>query len=137
MKRCIYCGKEHDETAKICTIDRQPVVEVCAPQPNPSADPSVAFLRLLFRSPKEEELAIRCAEFLAGIAGDRIGLLRPDTKWSEIIEWLGPRYRDGVLLALLLKKKFGVDPEEVLANPEFTTFRDLVQHVSDRECKTT
>jgi len=70
------------------------------------------------------------------MVGDRITLLRPDTRWSEIIEWSGgPGLVPAVLLALALKKEFGVDAKEILANPDFTTFRDLVEYVCNREDK--
>lgn len=131
MRRCTYCGKEYDDSATACGIDQQPVAEV----PAIPEDPSVAFLRLLFNSPKEEDFAIRCAQFLARIVGERITLLRPDTKWSEIIEWFGPSSAHGALLAIALHKEFGVAPNEILANPEFTTFRDFVEYVCDREDK--
>ena len=91
MRRCTYCGKEYDDTATICVIDRQPVSQAPLPADGSSkrSDPSVEFLRLLFKVPREEELAARFAQFLARFIGDRILLLRPDTNWSEIISWYG------------------------------------------------
>jgi hypothetical protein len=138
MKRCVYCGKEYDDTATVCVVDRQPVVRVLPPPEGSSeqSNPSVEFLRLLFKSPKEEEFAVRCAQFLAGIVGERITLLRPDTKWSEIIGWSGPSFFHAAALAIALRKELGVDPKEILANPEFTTFRDFVEYACAREDKT-
>ncbi len=135
MKRCTYCGQEYKDTVTVCAVDRQPVVQVL-PAPDPASAQfnwSVEFLRLLFKSPKEEEFAVHCAQFLARIVGERITLLRPDTKWSEIIEWAGPNSVHGLLLAMALKKEFGVDPKEILDNPQFTTFRDFVENVCGRE----
>jgi hypothetical protein len=138
MRRCAYCGKEYDDTVRLCAVDRQSVVDVPAiPEGVPTqSNCSVEFLRLFFKSPKEEEFAIRCAQFLARIVGERVTLLRPDTKWSEIIEWSGgPSLLHAALLAAALIKEFGVDAEEILANPEFMTFRDLVEYVCTREHK--
>src|SRR5262249_23653323 len=109
MRRCTYCGKEYDDAATVCAIDRQPVVQVRSPPeggPKQSI-PSFEFLRLLFKSPKEEEFAMRCAQFLARVVGEQVALLRPDTKWSEIIEWSGPSVVHAAALALALKKEFG------------------------------
>jgi hypothetical protein len=133
----MYCGKEYDDAVTVCVIDRQPVVQVLPPSEGSPrhSDPSVEFLRLLFKSPNEEEFAVRCAQFLARIVGNRVSLLRPDTTLAEIIEWSG-RSIDGLLLAIVLEREFGVDLKEILANPEFTTFRDLVEHVCAREDKT-
>ena len=133
MRRCTYCGKEYDDTATACVIDRQPLTEVL--NSSKDATHSVEFLRLLFKSPDQEEFAVRCAQLLAKIAGDRITLLRPDTKWSEIIEWAGPTSSHATGLALALKKEVGVDPKDILTYPEFTTFRDLVEYVCASEDK--
>ena len=137
MRRCTYCGKEYDDAATVCAVDLEPVVPVLpAPEgSSPQSNPSVEFLRLLFNSPKEEEFAIRCAHFLTQFAGDRINLLRPDTRWSEILGWFRPTLADPAFFAMVLKKKFGVNAIEILANPEFTTFRDLVEYVCSRADK--
>ena len=134
MKRCTYCGREYDDTATVCVTDQQPLVqvlpssEVGSKEPNPS----VEFLRLFFESPKEEDFAVRCAQFLARIVGERITELRPDTKWSEIVEWGGPSLMGAGLLGAALTKEFGADPMQFLANSEFMTFRDFVEYVCSR-----
>jgi len=91
--------------------------------------PSVEFIRLFFKSPVEEEFAIVCAEFIANVVGDRVLGLRPDTKWSEILQWLGPKPDHPALFAILLKKRFGPDVEEIIAASEFMTFREFVEYV--------
>ena len=55
MRRCSYCGKEYDDTAIICDLDQQPVVQVppAAEGISTLSNPSLEFLRLLFKSPKE------------------------------------------------------------------------------------
>lgn len=76
---------------------------------------------------------MRCAEFIAGVVGERALQLRPDTKWSEILRWFGPKPAHGYLFAMLLKKKFGTDVDEILAASEFMTFREFVEYVCSHE----
>jgi len=35
MKKCSYCGKEYPDTATVCDIDAQPLVDAIAPDPTP------------------------------------------------------------------------------------------------------
>jgi hypothetical protein len=104
--------------------------------------PSVEFIRLFFKSPTEEEFAVRCAQFIANIVGERVLLLRPDTTWSEIFQWLGPRRGHtnlhvelvrNALFADSLKKEFGAPAKEIIANSDFMTFRDLIEDVCRHE----
>jgi hypothetical protein len=49
MKRCTYCGKEHDDTATACAIDGKSLVKVF---PSPEAQwryqyPAVSSLRII------------------------------------------------------------------------------------------
>jgi hypothetical protein len=137
MRRCTYCGKKYDDMATVCVIDRQPVVEA-HPKPERSSKQSEASLEfpgLLFESPREEEFAVRCAQFLTRFVGGRITLLRPDTKWSEIIKWSGPSFFHAAALGMALEREFGVDAKRIFSNREFTTFRDLVEYVFTREDK--
>ena len=88
---------------------------------------------MFFKSPTEEEFAVCCAEFIASVVGERVLQLRPDTKWSEILQWFGPKPVHGALFAMMLKKKFGTDVEEIIAASEFMTFREFVEYVCHRE----
>lgn len=97
--------------------------------------PSIEFIRLFFNSPKEEQFAVRCAEFLAGMVGDRIMQLRPETTWAEIFQWRGSSLLHSAMFALALKEKFGTDVDEIMANPEFMTFREFVEYVCSRDVK--
>ena len=38
MKRCTYCGKEYDDTATVCVIDREPLVQVVLKSPGNQID---------------------------------------------------------------------------------------------------
>jgi hypothetical protein len=130
MARCTYCGKDYAHPAIVCVIDRQPVLQVLAPAVDDPelSNPSVEFLRLFFKSPKEQELAVSLAEVLARIVGQRIALLRPGTRFSDILEWSGPSPVHAIILAVALQKEFDLDTKKMLANPQFWTFRDLVEH---------
>jgi hypothetical protein len=135
MRRCTYCGKEYDDAASVCVIDGQPLAAV-PPTPEGSAKhsrPAVEFIRLFFKSRAQEEFAVRCAQSIARIVGERITLLRPDTTWSEILEWFGPGVRNAALFAAVLRQEFGSDFNEVLRNREFMTFREFVEYVCSRE----
>jgi hypothetical protein len=95
--------------------------------------PSVEFIRMFFKSPTEEEFAVECAEFIAKFVGDRVLDLRPDTRWSEILQWFGPKPAHAALFAMLLKKRFGKDVKEIIAASEFMTFRVFVEYVCNHE----
>jgi len=90
--------------------------------------PSVEFIRLFFKSPTEEEFAVVCAEFIANVVGDRVLELRPDTKWSEILQWFGPKPAHPALFAMLLKKRLGPDVKEIIAASDFMTFREFIEY---------
>jgi len=95
--------------------------------------PSVEFIRMFFKSPTEEQFAVRCAEFVASFVGERVILLRPDTKWSEIFQWVGPSPIHAALFGVALKKEFGADAKEIIATAEFMTFREFVEYVCRHE----
>jgi hypothetical protein len=99
------------------------------------SNPSVEFIRVFFKSPKEEEFAVRCAQSIACVVGERVSLLRPETTWSEILGWFRSGARDAALFALILKKEFGSDFNEVLSNYEFLTFREFVEYACSHERK--
>ncbi len=90
---------------------------------------SVEFIRMFFKSPAEEEFAVECAGFIANVAGDRVLELRPDMQWSEILQWFGSKPAHMALFAMLLKKRFGKDVNEVIASSGFMTFREFVEYV--------
>ncbi len=132
MKPCAYCGRENKDEALLCsecgTSDFVPPPLLKPALPSRPAS-SVDFIRIFFKSPAEEEFAVTCAEFIARIVGERVLLLRPDTKWSEILQWLGPKPGHSVVFALLLRRKFRADMDEFLAASSVTTFRDYVEYV--------
>jgi len=56
------------------------------PKPRTTEDDSVAFIRLLFKSSAEEQLAYRWASRLAKLLGPRVMQLRPNTTLAELLK---------------------------------------------------
>jgi len=128
MKCCSYCGRDNEDDAIRCPECGTAEFVVAIPYADSAASPSVEFIRLFFKSPKEEEFAVRCAQFLAKTVGEPIKLLRSDTKWSEISQWVGSSLsRESLLLTFALKKEFGAYPDDLM------TFRDFVEYICCRE----
>ena len=128
MKSCAYCGRDNEDEATHCREcgTTEFVIATASAQP---AKPSVEFIRMFFKSPTEEQFAVECAEFIRNVVGDRVLRLLPDTRWSEILQWFGPKPAHGALFAMLLKKRFGKDVNEIIAASEFMTFREFVEYV--------
>lgn len=141
MKPCAYCGRENEDQAALCP--ECGTTGFVLPQPRqPSSPPrsiyapsgiSVDFIRIFFKSPVEEEFAVECAEFIARVVGERVLQLRPNTKWSEILQWLGPTPKHQAVFALLLRLKFRKDVDEFIAAAGATTFREYVEYVCRHE----
>jgi hypothetical protein len=130
MKFCAYCGRDNEDNEIHCReCGTAEFVVATPPSPPSRPSPSIEFIRLFFKSPAEEAFAVHCAEFIAGVVGERVLQLRPDTKWSEILHWFGPKPAHRALFAMLLKKRFGKDVNEIVAAPEFMTFREFVEYV--------
>ncbi|MGH8248328.1 MAG: hypothetical protein ACREUU_18065 [Gammaproteobacteria bacterium] len=98
-------------------------------QPAEAAKASVEFIRLFFKSPAEEECALRCARCVASMVGERIADLRPDTKWSEIFQWVARTPAHTVAFVFALKKEFGAAGKALIADPDAMTFREFVEYV--------
>ena len=130
MKSCTYCGRDNEDDA-ICCVECSTAQFVVATRPSPRA--SVEFIRLFFKLPAEEQVAVRCAQLLASTVGELVSGLRPDTKWSEIFAWFGPGPADAAVCVLVLRKEFGAFAHETIAASEFMTFRDFVEYVSSHE----
>ena len=91
------------------------------------------FIRLFFKSPEQEQLAVRCARFIASLVGERIVDLRPDTRWSEIFEWAGPSPAHLAAFTFALKKEFGAAAQLIIDDPECMTFREFVESACGAE----
>jgi len=88
------------------------------------------FIRLFFKSPKQEQLAVRCARFIASLVGERIADLRPDTRWSEIFQWAGRSPAHTVAFTFALKKEFGSAAKGIIDDPACMTFREFVEYAA-------
>ena len=71
---------------------------------------------------------MRCAKLIAGIVGERIADLRPETKWSEILQWVGTNPVHTVAFGFALKKEFGAAAKELISSQESMSFREFVQY---------
>ena len=140
MNSCDYCGCDNEETAILCrkcgTAESVVATAPGVPQEFESSKTDVAarnlgeFIRLFFKSPKQEQLAVRCSRFIASLVGERIADLRPDTRWSEIFEWAGRSPAHTVAFTFALKKEFGAAAKQIIDDPACMTFREFVEHAS-------
>ena len=76
---------------------------------------------------------MRCAKLIGGMIGERVADLRPDTRWSEIFQWVKPSPAHTVAFTFTLKKEFGEYAEILIDDPDSVTFRDFVEYVCKRE----
>jgi hypothetical protein len=134
MKSCEYCGRENEDNALHCKeCGTTEFVAAAVPQSQPRV-PSVEFIRMYFNSPVEEEFAVRCTQFLAGIIGERIIELRPDMKWSKICKLFGPTPAHAFALECKLQTEFGEVAKDLIANSDFMTFREFVEAACQSKC---
>jgi hypothetical protein len=92
----------------------------------------VEFIRLLFRSRVEEEIAHRWASRLGRILGPRVIELRPCTTLSELLVWAATSGVDSMDFALVFEPELRLEFAEFLDCPEHVTFRELVEHYASR-----
>jgi hypothetical protein len=93
---------------------------------------SVEFIRLLFRSPVEEEVAHRWALRLARLLGPRVMQLRPGTTLSELLVWAATTGVDSMEFMLVFEPELRMEFAEFLDQAEYVTFRELVEHYAAR-----
>ena len=143
MNSCDYCGCDNEETAILCrkcgTADSAVATPPAVPQESESSRVDVAarnlgeFIRLFFKSPKQEQFAVHCSRFIANMVGERIADLRPDTRWSEIFQWAGRSPAHTVAFTFALKKEFGAAAKGIIDDPACMTFREFVEYASGPE----
>ena len=95
-------------------------------------DVSVEFIRLLFRSGVEEEVAHRWAFRLEQLLGSRVMQLRPGTTLSELLTWAGTAGVESMDFVLVFEPELRMDFAEFLDHAEHVTFRELVEHYAAR-----
>jgi hypothetical protein len=146
MKPCPHCRCDNEDTAILCrkcgTAERLGAapLALAALEPGSSktdvadAGNSAEFIRMFFKSPKQEQFAVHCAGLIANLVGERIADLRPDTRWSEIFEWAKPSPAHTVAFTFALKKEFGAAAQAVIDDPECMTFREFVEYASTPGC---
>jgi hypothetical protein len=92
-----------------------------------SKEVNIEFIRLLFRSPVEDEVAHRWASRLSKLIGARIMSLRPDTTLAEILQWAA---RGGVCsmdFVVVFEPELRMELAEFLDHAEQVTFREMVE----------
>lgn len=93
---------------------------------------SVEFIRLLFRSRVQEEVAHRWASRLAGLLGPRITQLRPGTTLAELLNWAAASGVDSMDFVVVFEPELRLEFAEFLDHAEHVTFRELVEHYAAR-----
>jgi hypothetical protein len=97
-----------------------------------SKEVNVEFIRLLFRSPVEEEVAHRWASRLSRLVGVQAMRLRPHTTLAEMLQWA---VRSGVYsmdFVVVFEPELRMELADFLDYAEHTTFREMVEHYAGR-----
>jgi hypothetical protein len=95
-------------------------------------DIKVESIRLLFKSPVEEEIAYRWASRLSRLLGQRIMQLRPDTTLSEILKWAAASGIDSMDFVVVFEPELRMELAEFLDHADLYTFREMVEHYARR-----
>ena len=104
--------------------------------PNKPESVDVGFIRLLFKSRIEEEVAHRWATRLGKLLGPRVMDLRPGTTLSELMKWAAKCGAGSMDFALVFEPELRLEFAEFLDHAKQVTFRDLVEHYAAkfRDC---
>lgn len=93
----------------------------------------VDFIRLFFRSPSEEHIAVQWAHLLASFIGDQALMLLPHTTLSEIFSWVESCSDDAVEFVLAVEEEFGLDLDVFVGDLEHMTFGQFVEYAARRQ----
>lgn len=91
---------------------------------------NVDFIRLLFTSPVEEEIAFSWASRLARLMGHQVLKLRPGTTLAEILDWANSMGVDSMDFACVFEPELRMDFGEFLDWPRQISFREMVEHAA-------
>ena len=95
-------------------------------------DVNVEFIRLLFTSRVEEEIAHRWASRLSRLLGPRVLQLRPSTTLSELLFWASSRGVDSMDFALVFEPELRMEFADFLDHTDDSIFREMVEHYAKR-----
>jgi len=98
---------------------------------NVSAQTDVSFIAFLFTDALEEEIALRWARRLAPLVGPYAALLRPETPFSDILEWAALCHVDPFDFAMVFEPELRSVTREFLDDPENITFREMVVYFAN------
>lgn len=93
---------------------------------------NIEFIRLLFRSRIEEEVAYRWASRLGRLIGPRIMELRPDTTLTELLNWAASSGVDSIRFVLVFEPELRMDLALFLDYSDHATFREMVEYYTVR-----
>lgn len=93
---------------------------------------SLDFIRLLFKSRIEEEIAHRWAMRLGDVLGPQAAQLRPETTLAEMLKWAALSSVSSVRFLLVFEPELRMDFAVFLDHADQVTFRELVQHYAAR-----
>jgi hypothetical protein len=97
-----------------------------------SEDANVEFIRLLFRSPVEEEIAHRWASRLSKLIGAQAMRLRPNTTLAEMLHWAASRGVCSMDFVVVFEPELRMELAEFLEHADDATFREMVEHYAGR-----
>lgn len=95
-------------------------------------DVSIEFIRLLFISPVEEEVAHRWASRLSKVVGPWVMQLRPETTLSQMLEWATLAGADSIDFLMVFEPELRIEFADFLADADHYTFREMVEHYASR-----
>lgn len=95
-----------------------------------SSSLNVEFIRLFFRSPVHEEIAVRWARRLAELLGPRSSQLRPETTLAELMQWAVEGRVNSIDFALVFEPEMRREFSLFLDDAEYVTFREMVDYIS-------
>jgi len=98
----------------------------------PTENVSVEFIRLLFTSRVEEEVAYRWASRLGRLLGPGVIQLRPSTTLAELLRWAAISRVDSMDFAMVFEPELRMELAEFLDHADHSTFREMVEHYARR-----
>lgn len=90
------------------------------------------FIRLLFKSRIEEEIALRWALRLGAVLGPDAAQLRPETTLAEMLGWAAKSGTSSVRFLMVFEPELRMGFAEFLDLPDQVTFRQMVQNYAAR-----
>jgi hypothetical protein len=94
------------------------------------AEPNMEFMRLLFTSPVEEEIALRWSKRLGRLLGMQALALRPETTLYDLMNWAEVLKADSFSFVCVFEPELREQFASFLDTAESVSFRQMVQHAA-------